>query len=560
MPADPGGRRARSGERRRATGTAVRTFLSELGRRRVHLRWSNLFGVVTFACLLVLAVTGVLLATWYTPSNELVTYTGPYGPLQGATVTEAFASTMRISFEQTGGLLVRQTHHWAALVMPASMIMQLLITFFSGGFRRPRQLSWVLLVAAFILVLAAGWSGYALPDDMLSGTGLRIVEGVVLSIPFIGTWAATWMFGGPFPGQIIENLHPVHAWLAPGLLVVVLAVRAVLAIRDGQARPAALAPAALGLRLWPDAALRAAGMTGLTAAVLVLLGATSTISPVWAYGPASGGEVGAGSQPDWYMGFLDGALRLVPAGWETEWMGWTVTFATLVPLLVVAGYFAILIVYPYVEAWVTQDRDLHHVLDRPRNVPVRTGIGVAGALFYGILWGAASADIVSTEFSVSFETIITTLQVALVVGPPLAFEVTRRICVGLQRKDREIVLHGHETGRIVRMPNGGYAEIHQPVSEAERAGLSVAAVPPVPGRSNAGGRLGATERLRGALSRQFGTGHVVPTRADDGRSGAVANAEVAAVAGVTTVTTGPGAETSAETSPRTGNTDPTRGD
>ena len=194
----------------------IRTRAAELGRRRVHLRWSNLFGVVTFACLLVLAVTGVLLATWYTPSNELVTYDGPYEPLQGATVTAAFDSTMRISFEHTGGLLLRQTHHWAALVMPASMIMQLLITFFTGGFRRPRRVSWVLLVVAFILVLAAGWSGYALPDDMLSGTGLRIVEGVVLSIPFVGTWVASWMFGGPFPGQIIENLYPVHAVLAPG--------------------------------------------------------------------------------------------------------------------------------------------------------------------------------------------------------------------------------------------------------------------------------------------------------------------------------------------------------
>lgn len=476
----------------------------------MHLRWSNLFGVVTFACLLVLAVTGVLLATWYTPSNDLVTYTGPYGPLQGATVTEAFASTMRISFEQTGGLLVRQTHHWAALVMPASIIMQLLVTFFSGGFRHPRRLSWVLLVGAFVLVLLAGWSGYALPDDMLSGTGLRIVEGVVLSIPVIGTWAANLMFGGPFPGRIIENLYPVHAVIAPGLLVVVLAVRAVLAVRHGQPRPAlpARPSASLGLRLWPDAALRAAGMVGLTSAVLVLLGATSTISPVWSYGPASVGEVGAGSQPDWYMGFLDGALRLVPVGWETEWGGWTWTFATLVPLAVIGAYFALLIVYPYIEAWVNQDREPHHALDRPRNVPVRTGIGVAGALFYGILWGAASADIVSTEFSVPFETVITVLQVAVVVGPALAFEATRRICVGLQRKDREIALHGHETGRIVRMPNGGYAEIHQPVDAAERAQLAVTPVPAAPGRADDDGHLPARERIRGALSRQFGTGHV----------------------------------------------------
>lgn len=508
MRADPSGRRARSTSR--TTVAALRTFAAGLGRRRVHLRWSNLFGVVTFACLLVLTVTGVLLALWYTPSNELVTYDGPYEPLQGSTVTAAYDSTMRISFEQAGGLLVRQTHHWAALVMPASVIMQLLVTFFTGGFRRPRQLSWVLLVGAFVLTLAAGWSGYALPDDMLSGTGLRIVEGVVLSIPFIGTWAADLMFGGRFPGQILENLYPLHIAIAPALIAVVIAARAALALRHGQADQPGPASGSLGLRLWPDAAFRALGMTGITGAVLVLLGATSTISPVWAYGPVSVGEVGAGSQPDWYMGFLDGALRLVPVGWETEWMGWTVTFATLVPLLVVAGYFGLLIVYPYVEAWVNQDREPHNVLDRPRNVPVRTGIGVAGALFYGILWGAASADIVSTEFGVSFESVITALQVLLVVGPPLAFDVTRRICIGLQRKDREIVRHGHESGRIVRMPNGGYAEVHVPADEAERALLSVVPVPATPGHRDGNGRLRGGERLRGALSRRFGTGHVVP--------------------------------------------------
>lgn len=503
----------------------VRAGLTALAARRVHLRWSNLFGVAAFACLLVLGVTGALLAVWYTPSNDLVTYDGPYGPLRGATVTEAFASTMLISFEVTGGLLLRQTHHWAALVMPAAMVVQLLVTFFTGAFRAPRRAAWVLLVAAFLLVLLAGWSGYALPDDMLSGTGLRIVEGVVLGIPVVGTWLAGLLFGGPFPGRIIENLYPVHVVVAPALLLVVLALRAALAVRHGQPRhPPTLRPG-LGLRLWPDAALRAAGMTGLTTAVLLLLGATSTISPVWSYGPASGGEVGAGSQPDWYTGFLDGALRLVPAGWETVWGGYTITFAVLAPLAVVGGYFLLLVVYPYLEAWVEQDRAVHDQLDRPRNVPTRTGVGVAGMLFYGILWGAASADLVATAFSVSFESVITTLQVALVVGPPLAFEVTRRVSLGLQRKDRELLAHGHETGRVVRMPDGGYVEVHRPLTAAERERLGVVRAGTVGGGTVGGGTVGegavggGARRPRGArrgrtlrntLARVFEDGHVVP--------------------------------------------------
>ncbi|WP_125776062.1 cytochrome b [Antribacter gilvus] len=496
------------------------------GERRVHLHWTHLFGVVSFACLLVLAVTGILLALTYTPSNETVTYDGSYAPLVGTEVSRAFASTMEISLEQRGGLLIRQTHHWAAIVLPASVILQILTMFFSGGFRGPRRLSWVLLIGVFLLTLLAGWSGYALPDDMLSGTGVRIVEGVLLGIPVVGTTLVTWMFGGRFPGEIVENLYPVHSVVAPALIAVLLVARAALGRKHPAPAPAPTVRPTLGLRLWPDAALRAAGLTFITAAVLVLLGATTTISPIWSYGPTSGGDVGAGSQPDWYMGFLDGALRLVPLGWEAEWFGWTWTFAILAPLAVVAGYFLAVVAYPYVESWVTQDVSAPRVLDRPRNVPTRTGIGVAGIVFYGVLWGTASADVVSTEFRVSFESLITALQVALVVGPPLAFEVTRRVCVGLQRKDREIAAHGHETGRVVRLTNGGYVEVHEPASPAERAVLEVRAVGPRPARRADDGRVPPRERLRGALSKGFSTGHVAGTGQESVPTKVVTNGRV----------------------------------
>jgi len=482
-----------------------------LGRRRVHLRWANLFGVMSAASMLVLAITGILLTFTYTPSSELVTYDGPYRPLVGMQVSKAFDSTMEISFEQVGGLLIRQTHHWAALLLPAAMTMQILALFFTGGFRRPRRAGWVLLILAFIAALLAGWSGYALPDDMLSGTGLRIVEGVMLAVPVIGTWLVSVMFGGRFPGQIIENLYPVHVLVAPILFIALLLVRGLLGYRHGSHSPAATGTPVqprLGLRLWPDAALRAAGLTAITSGVLVLLGATSTISPIWAYGPTAAGDVGAGSQPDWYMGFLDGALRLVPSGWESEWFGWTWSFAILVPLAVIGIYFVVVIVYPFLESWVTADTTDHHVPDRPRNVPVRTGIGMAGALFYGILWAAGSTDIASTTFGVSFETIVTALQVALIVGPLLAFDLTRRFCVGLQRKHRAILLHGHETGRIVRTPHGGYVEEHEPVSAAERALLTASPDPVVAARRDKNGRLTRRERLRGALARQFEIGRL----------------------------------------------------
>ncbi len=488
-------------------------LVGELRRRRVQLHWSNLFGVVAFACMLVLTVTGILLTPSYTPSSEPVTYVGPYGPLVGTEVSAAFDSTMRISLEQPGGMLLRQTHHWAALLMPAAMMVQILSMFFTGGFRRPRRLSWVLLVALFVVVLVGGWSGYALPDDMLSGTGLRIVEGIVMAIPFVGTQLVVWMFGGRFPGEIIEHLYPVHVLIVPVLIVGLLAARAVLGYARGQAAlpPSATTPAPrLGVRLWPDAAVRAVGLTAITSGVLVLLGATSTIAPIWAYGPTSAGNVGAGSQPDWYMGFLDGALRLVPAGWETEWFGWTWTFAILVPLVVVGLWFLGLVAYPFVESWVTRDMGDDHVLDRPRNVPARTGVGVAGMLFYAVLWAAGSADVISTQFRVSFESVITAFQVLLVVGPPLAFELTRRICIGLQLRDREIAEHGHPTGRIVRFANGEYVEVHAPATAAQRRVLAVTAVGSPPARLDRAGRVTGLERVRAGLARRFAVGHVAP--------------------------------------------------
>ncbi len=503
--------------RRDSARDLARELAGELRRRRVQLHWTNLFGVVAFACLLVLTVTGILLTPSYTPSSEPVTYVGPYGPLVGTEVSAAFDSTMRISLEQPGGMLLRQTHHWAALLMPAAMMVQILAMFFTGGFRRPRRLSWVLLVALFVVVLVGGWSGYALPDDMLSGTGLRIVEGIVMAIPVVGTRLVVWMFGGRFPGEIVEHLYPVHVLVVPVLLAVLLLARAGLAYAHGQA---ALPPSAttlaprLGVRLWPDAAVRAAGLTAITSGVLVLLGATSTIAPIWAYGPTSAGNVGAGSQPDWYMGFLDGALRLVPAGWETEWFGWTWTFAILVPLVVVGLWFLGLVAYPFVESWVTRDVADHHVLDRPRNVPARTGVGVAGMLFYGVLWAAGSADIMSTHLKVSFESVITALQVLLVVGPPLAFELTRRVCVGLQLRDREVAEHGHPTGRIVRFANGEYVEVHAPATARQRRAIAVTPVGPPPARPGRGGRVTGLERVRAGLARRFAVGHVAPR--DDG--------------------------------------------
>jgi len=496
----------RVSDRLRSTrmGAAVASVRQELRGRSIPLHWTNLFGVITIAGVAVLFVTGVVLMVVYVPSSEAVVYRGPYVPLGGVTVSRAFDSVMRVSFEVPGGLLLRQLHHWAALMVPASVLIQLLVMYFTGGFRRPRRGSWLMLFLLLIVVLAGGWSGYALPDDMLSGSGLRIVEGITLGIPVIGTWLSTALFGGEFPGRIIENLYLVHILVVPVGMLVLIAGRARSAYKN---KPPQFAAGGreenniVGIPLLPHAAVRAGGLFAVVVGLLVLMSTLVTVNPIWNYGPADPGNASAGSQPDWYTGFLDGALRLVPPGWEFEFLDRTWTLAVLVPLTVVGAFLVVVALYPFLEGWILHDSVDHHILDRPRNTTIRTSIGVAGVIFYGILWTAGSADIIALLFHVSFETVILTLQVALLVEPLAAFFVTQRVCIALQRKDRDLVLHGYETGRIVRMPGGEYIEVHQPLDEYERWRLAAhKPAQAVEARPDEDGRLRRAERVRGWLA------------------------------------------------------------
>jgi ubiquinol-cytochrome c reductase cytochrome b subunit len=455
----------------------VTEVTERLRHRAAPNSWSFLFGVIVSASLVVLVVTGLALMLLYDPSSTLVSYQGSYSLLRGVEVSRAFASTLHISLDVPGGLLLRQVHHWAALVLPAALLLQLASLFFTGGFRRPRHWAWVLLVGVLILSLVSGWSGYALPDDSLSGTGLRIVQGVTLGIPVIGTWLARVLFGGEFPGRVIENLYLVHL-AAPALLVVLVVLRIRLSWHTLPAQfpgPGRSEDTVVGLPVWPAAAVRAAGLFFLTIGVLLLMAGLLVISPSWQYGPSSPANAFAGSQPDWYTAFLDGALRLVPPGWELVWWGRTWTLAILVPLVVIGLFFAVLTAYPFLESWKTRDRHDHQLLQRPRDTPARTGVGAAGVTFYGALWAAGSADLMATQFRVSFEGVIWALRALVVLGPVVAYLLTRRVCLALQLADRDQLLHGSASGRIDRDANGGYTEPHQPLDARRRWMLQAAA-------------------------------------------------------------------------------------
>ena len=384
-------------------------------------------------------------------------YDGTYAPLRGVEMSRAYYSVLHLSLEVRGGLLVRQTHHWAAPILPASLTLQMLAAFFTGGFRRPRRSAWVLLCLVFLLTLGGGWSGYGLPDDSLAGTGLRIVEGITVGIPYVGPWLTAALFGDAFPGVVVTRLYWVHVVVVPVTLAAVLLARLVVTRRNLPAVPRSgeVRDEPRGL---PRASVlaRQVGMFLVTTGLLVCLGGTAAIAPAWLGDVLAPTSASAGSQPDWYTSFLDGALRLVPPGWEIT-AGGTWPLAVLLPQVVVAGFLAVVVLYPFLEEWATGDRREHHVLDRPRDTPNRTALGVAGLTFYGSLWAAGATDIVTTQLHIAFELQVNVLRTTLVVGPPLAFVVTRWVCSGLLAQERDVRTQGLETGIIIRSTTGDYS-------------------------------------------------------------------------------------------------------
>ncbi|HTJ67985.1 MAG TPA: cytochrome b, partial [Actinospica sp.] len=357
------------------------------------------------------------------------------------------------------------------LVFVMGIMVHMLRIFFTGAFRKPRELNWLIGFTLFVLALLEGFAGYSLPDDLLSGTGLRIAQGVVLSIPIIGTYVSYFLFGGLFPGHdFIPRLFTIHILLVPGLILGLITAHLILVFYQKHtqwAGPGRTNENVVGLPLMPVYMAKAGGFFFVVFGFIALLGGLVSINPIWDYGPYVPTQITAGSQPDFYIGFLEGSLRMMP---NLEWNFWghTLSLNVLVPSLVVPGIiFTGLAIYPFFEAWITGDKREHHILDRPRNMPTRTAIGVAGITVYGILWINGGNDLIATHFNLSVETITWVDRVLFFVGPVFAFWLTRRICFGLQRRDRDKVLHGRESGIITRSPEGEFSEIHTPLDAGD---------------------------------------------------------------------------------------------
>jgi ubiquinol-cytochrome c reductase cytochrome b subunit len=500
--------------------TSISGLVKELGRKIFPDHWSFMLGEVALYSFIVILLTGTFLTFFFQASMADVTYAGSYIPLKGVDMSAAMNSTLNISFDIRGGLLMRQVHHWAALLFVASIGLHMLRIYFTGAFRKPRELNWLIGFVLFVLAMAEGFTGYSLPDDLLSGNGLRIIDGLVKGLPVIGTWTSYLLFGGEFPGTaIVGRLYTLHILLLPAILVAALGIHLVLLVINKHtqfAGPGKTNDNVVGVPIMPVFAAKAGGFFFIVFGVIVLIASFFTINPIWTYGPYDPSPVSAGTQPDWYIGFADGALRLVPSDWGFMIGPWTFSLNIVAPVLVLGLFIVAVAIYPFIEGWVTGDKREHHIADRPRNAPTRTAIGAAGVTFYAVLWAAASSDLIATHFGLTIEGVITTLQYLLIFGPIVAYLVTKRICLGLMKKDREIALHGYESGRIVRLPGGEYIEVHEQLSDYERWRLiSYDDYKPLMLRPDAKGRISVTERLRAAMSNWFFEDRIAPvTRAE----------------------------------------------
>ncbi|MEU3937407.1 cytochrome bc complex cytochrome b subunit [Streptomyces sp. NPDC029044] len=431
--------------------------------------WSFLLGEICLYSFVVLVLTGVYLTLFFHPSMNEVTYQGSYVPLNGVRMSEAYASTLDISFDVRGGLLIRQIHHWAALVFVAGMLTHMMRHFFTGSFRKPREVNWLFGWLLLFLGLFEGLFGYSLPDDLLSGTGLRFVHGALLSVPIVGTYLAMFLFGGEFPGDdIVARFYALHVLLIPGVMAALIVVHLLLVVYHKHtqfAGPGRTERNVVGSPFMPVYLAKAGGFFFLVFGVLTLMAAVATVNPVWSYGPYRADQVSTGAQPDWYLGFAEGLVRIMP-GWEVTLWGHTLVLGVLIPIVVFPLLLVFIGVYPFLEARFTGDGHEHHLLDRPRNRPVRTAIGAAWISLYLVLLAGGGNDIVATRLHLSINTVTWAVRAGMFVVPAVVFVVTRRICLGLQDRDRKLVAHGRATGVIKRLPHGEYVEVHEPLDPA----------------------------------------------------------------------------------------------
>lgn len=434
------------------------SFIHKALRKAFPDHWSFMLGEINLYCFLVLIATGTFLALWYVPSTNEVVYNGPYALLRGVKMSEAFDSVMRISFQVNAGLLIRQIHHWAANIFVAAIVVHMCRIFFTGSFRKPRDINWVIGTVLLFTAMFEGFTGYSIPDDLLSGLGLRIAVSILQSVPFIGTYAMFWLLGGAFPSTLmLQRLFTLHVYVMPILLLGGIGAHLTIVWVQKHTQfpgPGRTERNVVGSPLFPTYTVRTLALLFGVLAVLTMLGAYVQINPIWIWGPYRSDLAVTPAQPDWYIGWLEGALRIGPH-WAIHLFGHMIPSAfwpgLVLPLIIVV----VLVGYPFVEAFVTGDRADHNLLDLPREQPARTALGVAFFVFMTGLFLAGGDDLEARYTNLPLEGLVWFYRLFCIFGPMVAFAITYALAGGLKQRGG---VHQAPRTRLTRTPEGGFGE------------------------------------------------------------------------------------------------------
>jgi len=438
--------------------------------------WSFLLGEIALYSFIVLVATGVFLTLFYVPSAHEIIYHGSYVPLRGQRVSESYASTVGLSFDIKSGLLMRQAHHWAADIFLGAIAVHMARIFFTGAFRKPREFNWLLGVGLLALGIINGFLGYSLPDDLVSGTGTRIAYSIIESIPLVGSYIAFFLFGGNYPGSgvIIPRFFIIHVLILPLIIIALLGGHLALLVRQkhtqfgGNGRTE---DNVVGSPMFPTFIAKTTGFLFIITAVIFLLGGCAQINPIWQFGQYEPYQISYAVQPDWYMGWLDGALRIMPS-WE--WVGWghTLPLEVFLPAIIFPGLiFTIFFVWPFYETHHTKDLAYHNILDRPRDRPKRTAAGASMVTLMFMVFFASSTDVMANFLQVSLNSVLWFFRVAVVAGPVIAYFVTYKICnemrsaEGIGKRKRPQIVFRSPTGEYraepaADRPGDGVEELH----------------------------------------------------------------------------------------------------
>ncbi|HEX3672381.1 MAG TPA: cytochrome bc complex cytochrome b subunit [Candidatus Cybelea sp.] len=409
-------------------------FVRHALRKAFPDHWSFMLGEINLYAFLVLLATGTFLAFFYDANSAKTIYEGPYKLLDGVPISYAYRSVMDLSFEVNAGLLVRQIHHWTALIFVAGIAVHMGRIFLTGAFRKPRELNWIIGFLLFWLAMFEGFTGYSLPDDLLSGIGLRIAVSILQSVPVVGTWLMFLLIGGIFPTrQLLGRLWVLHIYLVPIALAALIALHLAIVWRQKHAQfpgPGRTERNVVGSPLFPQYTAKSLALFLAVIAVVSALGALVQINPVWLWGPYEPANALSPAQPDWFIGWLEGALRIGPPLAIHLW-GHTVPSPFWPAVLLPCVIFAVFLFWPWIDAAIRKDRASHQLLDNPREVPWRTGLGVGILIFAFGLTAAGGDDVQARYLHVSIDGIVVFYRVFCIAGPLLggliAYAIAREL-------------------------------------------------------------------------------------------------------------------------------------